>query len=399
MEIYTYQDAIDNVIDVFGADRGSTPKRIALRAVQRVYGKFPDLHRWSYYERDAGFTTVPSQSDGTIEYDHTGGATAERQVTLTGSTWPDVDDFRIYKIISDQVQYNIEDRKSSTVLTLTSQKNPGEDLDAGTSYTLVKSKYLLPTNFRKMSSGLWDLRQSEFLTECSPAELLEYQRGYWQAADPDKYAIQNGGEYYGGWLVELAPPPAIAETWEYVYEAAPRPLRTEREATNTITTNGTTSVVGSGTKFSSKHVGCILRVPISGTTPPGGIVGSIDEGGNTVEPFDEQRVIVSVETTEALTVDAAISARAGVGYTISDPLDMEPGSMVHAFLALCESEFAKMNNRKDWREWNQTAKESLIEAMGADNRQREAGDGMGRGDRLAAFAIPESYSNLPKLPY
>ena len=138
--------------------------------------------------------------------------------------------------------------------------------------------------------------------------------------------------------------------------------------------------------------GAILRVPVSGTTQPGGIVGSLDVSGTTVSPYDVQRTITSVSTTTALVVDVLISTRAGVGFTISDPVDMEPGMMMNCFLKLCEAEFARINNRKDWLVRDKAFRDALIIAMGADNRQRDIGRGGGSGQQtLADWAIREAY--------
>lgn len=390
LDILTYDDAVSHCLDVFGVDRGTIPRRQALRAVQRAYSTFPDMHRWSYFERRGQFNTVASQTTGTIAYDHAGGL-YERMLTLSDATFPSADDIRIYKIIINQVQYDIEDWKSSTVVTLSATNNPGSDVAAGTAYTLYKSRYLLPINFRKMITPLINLSQADCLLHVSPNELLDHMRGNYQPSDPNVYTIYNAGEYYGGWLVEIAPPPNIAETWEYLYEASPRPLRIERDTTGTVATNGTTTVTGTSTAFTSKMVGSILRVPISGTTEPGGITGNLDASGSTVEPFDEQRTIVAVASTTSLTVDSAITTRAGVKALISDPVDMEPGSMVQAFLAVCEAEFARLNNRKDWKEWQAAMLVAVRHAMSADNRQREMHGVPGRSSRLGAWAIPEAY--------
>jgi hypothetical protein len=326
LDIYTYQDAVDHLLETFGVERGSNVHRQARRAVQMAYGSFADMHRWSYYDQRAQFQTVATQTTGTIAYDHTLG-TYEREVTLSGATWPTADDVRLYSLIIDNKRYDIEDVKSTTVLTLTSTNNPGADVAAGAAYTLYKSKYHLPINFRKMTSDLKNVEESEALEYVSPEDLLEYMMGDWQPTDPVIYTVKNDAEVYGGWLVELAPPPVAVETWEYTYEASPRPIRTERYATGTVTTDGTTTVTSNGATFVSDMRGAILRVPVSGTTEPGGIVGSIDVSGNTVNRFDVQRSIVNLTST-TLTTDAAISTRAGVGFTISDPVDMEPGMMM-----------------------------------------------------------------------
>lgn len=392
LDVWTFQDAVDYLIDIFNVDRGTQPKRIALRAVQQAYARFPDLHRWTYFERRTQIHTVASQTTGTIEYDHTGGA-FERLVTLTGATFPTASDGHVYKIIIDQQPYDIDEIKSTTTLTLTSTSNPGADVASGSSYTLFKSRYNLPITFRKSIAPLRNMATGRELEQVSIGELQDFQRGNYQPGYPQLFSILNGGEYYGGWLVEIAPPPNIAETWDLYFDARPRDIRFERYNTGTVTTDGTTTITGSGTSWTSKMAGAILRVPISGSVEPGGIVGSIDVSGNTVERFDEQATILSVPTTTSMVLDKAISTRASVAYTISDPIDMDVGTMLHAFLTHAAAEFAMMNLRKDWMEWKAMADKAVREAMSADNREREIpSQGVGRSGRLGAWAIPEAYA-------
>lgn len=398
MSISTYLDAIDYVMDEFEVDRGGTAARRARRAVQRAYDVFPDKHRWAYYERPGQVHTLATQATGAVVYDHTGGD-YERQLTLSDSTWPEVDDIRLYKVIIGQYQFDIEDVKSTTVATLSATKNPGADV-ASASSTLYKSRFHLPVNFLEMVTPLMQLSGGQVVEQTDSKDLVEFMYGNYSPQQPRLFAVNNAGEYFGSWLLELAPPPNTARTYDYFYKASPRPLRFDRHNTGTLTTNGTTTVTGTGTAFTSKMVGSILRVPISGTTEPGGLVGGLDdESGNEVEPFDEQRVIVSVEATNSLTLDAAITARAGVGFVISDPLDIVPGTMMRAFLSLCAAEYARLSKAKDRGDWYEQAQRDILEAMAADNTQRDFGMPSGRTDKskwgLAEWAIAQSYGGSP----
>lgn len=399
-DLFTYEDAVSYLLNSEQFDRSTYAHRQALWAIQKAYRDFPNRHRWSYFQRRGQIHTVETQATGTVVYDQTGG-TYERELTLSGATWPTVDDVRLYKIIIGQNTYEIEDVKSTTVLTLSALSNPGQDV-ASTSYTLFKSKFHLPVSFRKMASPLLDLGRSYALGHVEPDELLEHLRGNWQPQEPNVYTIKNGGETYGGFLVEMAPPPNQSRTWDYIFEASPRPLKIERYATGTVSTDGTTTVSGTGTSWTSKMVGSIIRFPASGTTPPGGIAGGIVNISGTdteLDPFDEQRVVVDVTATNSLTVDVAVSTRTGVGYTISDPIDMEPGTMASAFLRLCEAEFARFAkmDRTERNERDRAAHHELILAMGADNRQRDLG--MGGSDKsqwgLKEWAINEAYGGSP----
>lgn len=71
-------------------------------------------------------------STGTVAYDHTGGAN-ERQLTLSGGTWPTWAKLPGRVFINDD-WYALNTRVSDTVVTLTSGDNPGSDIAAGASY-------------------------------------------------------------------------------------------------------------------------------------------------------------------------------------------------------------------------------------------------------------------------
>lgn len=364
VDLYTYQDVIDHLTDIFEGETGHAGQRLFKRAVQMAYRKFPDFHKWDYYIRRGKITTIAPQTTGTIAYDHTGG-TYERQLTLSGATFPSTDT-HLYKVLIDNVQYDIEDYKSSTVVTLTVDSNPGQDITAGTSYNLYRPKYWLPVPFRAMATDLDDMSRSFTLSYVPPNHLLDMQASQYTPQEPNAYTIYQSGESYGGWVLEFAPPPNAVHTWEFFYRAMARPLKISEYSNGTLTTDGTNTVTGSETTWTSKMVGSVIRVPLSGTVKPGGLAGGRDDDS---EPYDEQRVIVGVASATSLTVDSAISTRSGVAYTISDPIDMQAGSMTDAFLRQCESEYAQLGRRDDAKDIAVMAQRALILAMGADNRQ------------------------------
>jgi hypothetical protein len=371
-EILTFQDAVEQILDVYGGERSSREHRNAIRAVLEIRREFPSEAQWSYLQWRTQIKTVASQSSSTITYDHTGGA-YERVVTLASGTWPSW--ARFGRITLDDVSYPIEDRKSSTEITLMAGQNPGSDLAAGATYEIYRDAYPLPIGFRK-HHGVYDL-QGDYELQCAtPAEQQAYSVYSTSPSRPVLFTIRNAREYYGGLEIVFSPPPSSIRTYDFVYERALLPLVTEKLATGTVTTS-TTTVTCSSNVFAAKHKGAIIRFS-DGATEPTGRIGLI---AGTDNPYVAQRTVMSVEATISLTIDAALTTElSGVAYTISDPLDLEPHSMLNAFLRCCEARFARMTIREDRREREASAREALIQAMGADSRYAGysvAGDGGG----------------------
>jgi hypothetical protein len=121
-------------------------QRIIKRGLRQFYyhARMPDVaynHEWSFLKPVVQLTLNAPYSTGTIEYDHTGGA-SERLVTLTSGTWPS---WAAYgKLNIANVLYDVSTREGDTTLTLTSSSNPGADVASGTSYELTQDDYTLP---------------------------------------------------------------------------------------------------------------------------------------------------------------------------------------------------------------------------------------------------------------
>lgn len=396
--LITLEDAIEHVLDVFVGDREQRAFRLARNACFEAYRQVPIRHRWSYYERRGQIHTVASDS-GTCSFDFTGGA-SERLVTVSGLTFPDVADIHLYKLQIEDNVYDIQDRLSSTTAQLTVNTNPGQDIAAGTSCTLFKSKYELIDGFRRMASELVDLPRGWSLPYISPSSMLRTQVGQYQPQQELEFTIHTGGEYYGASLVELAPPPNRARTYDYVCEVGARPFSLRRDVVDghkgeTVTCDGTTTIEGTNTNFTSRMVGCILRVAEQDHVPPSGLRFGL---ANRRFPYDVQRTIMSVESTTSLTVDASISTRSNVGYTISDPIDIDPQIMTEYFLRECEARMARLMQDKNAPYYRQEAERELIAAQVGDNRKRDIETKTDRSAwGLAEWAIPSATSGMSPL--
>lgn len=362
-DLWTWQQAIDYLCDTEDSSRRSLITRNARRAVQTAYRDMPNAHPWSYYYRQRLFLTNDQYTTGTIAYDHTGGA-SERMVTLTTGTWPTW--AALGRLVIGSVHYEVATRESSSIITLRSDSNPGADVTSGTSYTLYQKAYLLPPEFRRMCK-CFDVAKQREIPMVDPIQDDVAHRVFYQSpSEPWQFTIRADQEYYGGLSIVFGPPPNAQRTYSFFYEAMPRPLAIDNYSIGSVSVTSTT-VTGTNTIFPANCAGSVIRFS-QGNIPPTPTEGNVGDFDN---PFAAQAVIKSRDSTTQLTLESA-PGTVGTAYTISDPIDIEPGAMLTAFLAWCEAEFARLNNRKDWTTKDARKRQVLLEAMSHDERDAGA---------------------------
>lgn len=367
-EIWTMKDAVENLLDLHGLDtRSGVNERRARACVLQAYRDLPSRANWHYFYRQRLLQTNTQQTSSTITYDHTGGA-YERVVTLASGTWPSWAAFG--RLIIDEVHYEVEDRKSSTELTLTETSNPGEDVAALTSYILYRSAYPLPSNFRSLVS-LWDVDEQREIAHVDPAQHHKLQSYYDTPSTPVDVSIRATGEYYGSMAVHFSPPPDTAKTYDLLYMANPRPLVIDEYNAGTVEVSlSSTTVTGTGTVFPTNCVGSVIRFSTTAAVPTSVLGGIAPGGGGHDNYFAFQGVIKTRTSATVLVLEEAapVAIPSGSAYVISDPLDLEPGAMLTAFLRATEAEYASRAGRDDAKQRYALARQSLREAMEADSR-------------------------------
>ena len=168
--IHSYHDIVDHLLDYFGGLEDGRNIKMSKRAILSAYRQLPTLYNWSYYYKRGRVTSVAAYSTGTVAYDHAGGTYA-RQVTLTGGTWPSWAARGIVQI--SNVSYDVHERKSDTVITLSVNSNPGADLTAGTSYKLSRDAYPLPVDFQSTDQLRNVTKNWTWQSYVSPGEWLD----------------------------------------------------------------------------------------------------------------------------------------------------------------------------------------------------------------------------------
>ncbi len=378
--LWTYKDAIDHAVDYMGGATGKETERFARRAVQLAVNSFQGVRNWSYFNTTGRINLSASYSTGTIEYDHTGGS-SERLVTLTSGTWPSwAADGSV--VIAD-IPYAVSSRLSSTTLQLSVTLNPGDDVAAGTSYTIYRDGYTMPVDFGAAGELVHIGTASGPLDFMPHSDLIDLQRIRVITGTPRYYSFVGDPRRYGAIMIRLYPFPDVANTIAYSYRRQSRRLATDLYSTGTATiTNGLTTLTGSGTTWNSQLVGCVIRFPIDASSPvPTGLAGA--------NPFFVERTIAAYvsETSMTLDQDPQVSL-AGVKYSISDPLDIEPGPMLTFFLREVEMQCRTIKRMTATDGEPQAYLKARTEAFEADAKtfaDRTSYDGKPYPMRLADF--------------
>jgi hypothetical protein len=359
-EVYTYCDAVDALIEIGQSYGRSAPQSVLRRAIRAARDEIIAAHQWPFLLANAPILLRARQTTGTVVYDHTGG-TSERQLTLTGATWPEawVADAAVR---FDDTVCDVQEYVDSTNIILDSVMNPGQDV-ASTSYVLYPRWYPLPADFgsivRVAEKSSWKLGH-----EISLREMMARDKYITGGGDPNYYAIGPTQDQLGSMALYLHIPSDTTERIDLLYRRRFRDLRysghNAAEFAGTISvTAGSPTVTGSAsTSFESGMVNSILRIS-SSTDKPTGL-----EGTNA---WAEQRVIKSVASTTSLTLDADVSTtRSARKYVISDPVEVAPG-VWPAFLACAAKHYAITVNFKEKGELVAAYREALFSAKQAAN--------------------------------
>lgn len=364
-EIWTYQDIVEHLLDVFDSERAGRPLRMARRACHEALREVMAAHRWKCYDSIRSFKTEAPYETGTITYTHTGGA-YEQLVVLSGGTWPA--SVRYCRLAIAGISYPVDRRIDNTKITLSPNDNPGADILTATAYSLYRNSYPLPVGCVGIGE-LWDLVDQRKVDIISADE--EFQDSICES-DPDvprAASIRNDQEYLNSLSLVFGTPPSDARTFSLTYRRSPRRLVTEKYSTGLVSVlaASTTCTLTTGT-FATDHIGCIIRF---GTTAeePTNIFGGLTDIEN---PFSNERTILSVATDGATCIlDSALSAAVtAVKFTVSDPLDIEHTSMLTAFLRLAEHAYTVLTKReqKDRIERYQLARQAVLQAKDLDRR-------------------------------
>lgn len=383
-DLWTYQDAVDLLVDVFQIpNQNGTILRAAMRAVDNALMRLPAQADWSYYNRRAMLRTQAPYSTGTVAYTH-----SSRQVALTTGTWPSWAAFG--RIRFDDHTYDVEARVSDSIITLASGENPGDDVAAGETFTLWRDEYVLPDDFLKL--GMLTDQQGRYPLEFVPADDNHaLQLAFESTGFPEWFTIRRSASYYGRRVIVLCPAPNESRLYEFSYGARPLPVRIRDYSARTCSTSGQTVTFVTGTVLPTDITGSVIRFSSSGDSLPTSKYGRLDQSGAAVFNMAVAEAMVVERTGDTtLTVDRTLPTLTDVRFTLSDAVDIEPITQQDAFIALMESEFARFTFKDPEQRYGRL-RESLShirEGMQADyafKGNTSAGAGSYRSLRLADF--------------
>lgn len=386
--VTTWKDILDHLVDFLGSNASREVYKDARRASLAALRDFSAKHRWTYYYARGRLNTVaPYNGDGTgtttVAYDHTGGI-APRVVTLVNGTWPAwaASPATLQMTPSaggGPIEYEVESRLDDNNITLTAASNPGADTTASTDFFLWLDAYSLPVDWLAFDQ-MMNATLMISMQYVHPSTWLAQHRHTASPGTPHRYTVMGDPAHYGGNAIRFFPAPDNVYAYDYIYQRRPRPLLIDGYATGTVAaTGGGNTVTGTKTAWTSKMVGSVFRFGSDATNVPTGMEG--------LYPFAEERIITDVASATALTLDAALSSSySGVAYAISDPLDIEEGAMLTAYLRCAEMQLGRSRTGKDRAEFEGAYRRALAEAREADSRNfgpRRAGEGAGFPNRLA----------------
>ena len=359
MILLTFADAVDSLL----AYMGGTPAAQNLRDIKQSIGEalleLVNAHTWSYYYKHGRLITNAPYSQGTIQYQAPAGA-YPYEVTLTGGTWPSwIIDGYLYV---NNVVLRVDQLIDSTHVTLEPPLIPSADLAAGTGYQAYQDSYELPIDFIAQDQALYELCFGP-MEYVHPRTWLAAHRYIYNTGSPQMYTIDGDDKYPNRLVVRFAPLPVDNRTIDFIYKRRPRPiLWTSMTAGSVSLTSGSWTVTGSGTAFDQTMVGSVIRVSANSSVPTW-------MPGNNPAVFEA--IIQSVQSPSSLTLmprTPSTVTYTNTGYVISDPIDIETGSMQNAFLRCCEHKFSQHRIMKDKPSAKAQYLDELRRAKEADSR-------------------------------
>jgi hypothetical protein len=309
--LMAYADLMDAVVQYSGNNPNQQSVQNTNRAASAAYLGLVRAHDWSFYKRVFSVPTHAGYSTGTVTYDHTGGGTCERQLTLAGGTWPTWAAYGYVQIAMKT--YQVQKYFSATVIQLAENNNPGDDISDASEYSLYRDTYPLPLDFANCYNAV--TQPSGVQLTYVPIAMWAYGRDYYlNASRPVAFTVTQDLVVPQRQAVRFWPAPNEAYSVLFTYKAdlVHPSYRKVVDGSVTLTASSAT-VTGTGTKFESGMAGALLRVSRAGDpTLPTGI-----EGEN---PAYAEYVIDSVQSETSLTLQDTADGEPGPG----EVFDLEP---------------------------------------------------------------------------
>jgi hypothetical protein len=329
-----YCDLVDAIIQYSGSNPNSQNIQNANRAAIAAYLGIVRMHDWSFYKRVFSIPTNTGYSTGTVTYDHTGGVTCERQLTLTGGSFPTWAAYGYVQIAMKT--YQVQKWFSTSVVQLAENNNPGQDITDASTYQLPRDLYPLPPDFTEAMNGV--VQPSGQQLTYVPIAQWAYGRDYYlNASYPFIFTVTQDLNVPQRQAARFYPAPNGEYSILFTYKAdLIKPTYRKVTGGDVTIVSGNTTVTGQGVSFESGMAGALLRVSRGGDTSlPTGI-----EGDN---PSYFEGIIDSVTDGSTLVLQTAPTVSVNRGkYVISSLLDVEPYATREYVFRECQRQYRTM---------------------------------------------------------
>lgn len=385
VEILTFQDLTERVLDLFALDRDKDRNvRRARQSVAKAVRDIANLYRWSCYRRLWVLTVDAPFDDGTVSVD------LETRVATFSDTLPSWAAYGTLQIIStsgDGPEYEVESRLSDSTLLLRTEANVGADVASTANYRLVRRYYPVPVDLKEPMT-FRDVDNEITLGKMTAPDMADSRSYSYRDPDiPRMFQIKGYANSLTSRVVELSPPPLSTYKYHIAYIAQARPLHHEYFTFKaTVASDGTT--VTSSEALPQGIVGSVVRFS-EDTGYPTPLLGAID---GTTHPWKVQRIVTARLSDTTFTIDAAPGeAFSGTGAVLSDPVDIVRSVMESAVVAGAEAEFALsiLGNSESVGRLNSRFRNELKLAMESDS----SGSLVIRGGNLLAWPTADYDTN------
>lgn len=351
--MFALADLVDHVVQYSGRDNTRAKVANAVAAARLAVAALGPKHDWNWYRTSLTIALSPDYSTGTIQY-----VASTRTLTLTGGTWPT---WAIYGIIRiNSIDYEIDTRTSGTVLVLSTNSAPADDISTDTTYALRRYAYQLPEHFdsiyyvAQQPSGC---RLKERRISDAPAVWRQYDWIRSFAILADRFA-------QGRMILITGQTPDQSGVLQALYKRRMPALRYDKytDASGSNVAVSATAVTGVNTLFRSDMVGQIFRASFDNQNDPTG------EFGNNV--YAHESLIDAVGGDQSLTLRTAIgTALTKSKWCVSSLIDIAYGPMWEYLLREVEKQFRSVNRMQPYnREELSNYAEALITARENDSR-------------------------------
>jgi hypothetical protein len=326
----TYFDLVESLITSSYGGPQDAEQRDIRTAIHRAYNELTTLKDWSYYHVHGRVITSAPYGTGTIT---SSGAT----VTLTGGTWPSWAGTGAYIKVGEEI-CRVASRSSGSVVFLDATLSLKANV-TGASYTLYRTVYPLPTDFRNMDepSDEYNWWSGMYLT---PDEAMKVERVNSSSGEPYHWTIIKDPDS-AGWAIKLIGYPDKVETIDFTYRRTARPIRLsghESEARfSALSRSAERTVYASGGAFAQSMVGSVLRISSAADEIPGPI--------ESLYPYAQEMAITAFSSASSVSVSPDPATFSGVGGLVTDPIDI-PSHMYGVMDSACDYHLARIRGQK-----------------------------------------------------